>query len=673
MTIFYKNIQLWNGIMDFIEEKLYNLKNNHILFSIFLIILIFSLISSVSASNSLDTDYSNSNAIIQSDNLLTSDNSYKTDNSLESDNSDESENNVLSTNAVYKISSKATSDEIQSIFDNSNSGDTIQFNDREYNNISIVVNKRLNILSTGNSVIHTSDSISTKASDMGLSNSFGFYFSNLASGSVIKGLTLIGNADYGVIVEGGENVTIRDNTVSGGKKAGILLSNSKSSTIAGNTVTKAYDGVVLNHTNRTKISFNKVYSNRDIGLVLENVLLNNVTNNSIYKNGLDGILLKDAKSNRILRNNITYNAISGLHLEGTTTRNIINYNNISSNVVNIYANSLTNGDQMLQNTLMFARKDHENETYVDLENTGAAIVFADDYKAASQGNLLFSHNSIGMNDVWDAKSTMAHPPVNIGANWYFDNDGNYAIGHICPMVFGKAITADELKTLSMGFSSDGKGIFGQLYDGNTPSGAGSFTIDNVKVDGKDYGSAEVGDDGRFDLDLSNLPKGSVVTINISGHVFNITIDDEIISNKRADDPQKDKATDTPENTEKPIKDPLKEGSRSSAKGNGTGSGFGSSNGSGSGEGNFTGSGISVGTLSGQSNQGTGDSGENGGGSGSEGVSAYELLREKDTPAAAKNSQLIAVFAVALVILIIALGYRSKNKDDYASDNENFEL
>ena len=63
----------------------------------------------------------------------------------------------------------------------------------------------------------------------------------------------------------------------------------------------------------------------------------------------------------------------------------------------------------------------------------------------------------------------------------------------------------------------------------------------------------------------------------------------------------------------------------------------------------------------------------GGGSASEGAKAYEILKEENTPATAKNSQLLAVFGVALVILIIALGYRSKNKDDYQLDNHNYEL
>ena len=654
--------------MNFKKDRDYNLKNHQLVFGIFLIILIFVLVNSVSASKQLDMDNPDYNTIIEDNGILTFDDQIQKENRIGADDSVEYEDNVISTNSVYNISADATNDEIQSIFDNSKSGDTIQFNDKEYNDISIVVNKKLNIVSTRNSIIHTSDSISAKASEMGISNSFGFYFTKLSAGSVIKGLRFTGNSDYEIMVEGGDEISIINNTISGGKKGGILLRDSKYNVIDKNTITKAYDGIVLENVNRTKISYNKIYSNRNIGLNMEDVFLNNITNNSIYKNGLDGVLIKDAKSNRILNNNITKNGVSGLRLEGYTTRNIIMHNNISSNVVNIYANSLTNGDQITQNTLMFAKRVYGS--YVEDDNVGAAIVFADNYQAAKQGNMLFSHNSIGANDVWDAKSTMSHPAVNIGANWYFDNDGNYAVGHICPMVFGRAITADELKTLSMGFGGDENGLFGQLYDGNNPQGAGAFTIDNVNVNGKDYGSIEVGEDGRFslnDLDFDELPAGSVITITVGGHSFNVTINERIISNKT-------KTNDTAEiaeNDSYPDEEnlPIKEGASPQGTKNGAGSGTGSLNGSGSGEGNFTGSGISVGTLSGQSNAGTGDSGENGGGSASEGLNAYEILKEENTPTTAKNSQLIAVFAVALVILIIALGYRSKNKDDYNDDGD----
>ena len=642
--------------MDFINYKLNNMENNRYLFFIFLIIIVFSLISSVSASNSLDIDNSNYNTILESNQVINSDNNLNNDDSLKLESSDKYEKDILSVSSVHIIPSDTTNDELQYIFDNSKSGDTIQFNDNVYNNISIVVNKRLNIVSTKNSIVHTSNSLSEKASQMGLTSSFGFYFSKLASGSVIKGLTLTGNSDYGIMVEGGSNITIANNNISCGKKAGIYLRNSRSNTIKSNIVSKAYDGILLNNVNSTKIIANRIQQNRNTGIVLDNVNENNISKNLVTRNSLDGVLLKNSKSNNILRNNITKNGVSGLRMEGFTTKNIIMSNNISSNVVNVYANSLSNNDKMTKNTLMFAKRVFG--TYIADENAGAAIVFGDDYKSVEWGNLDFSYNSIGMNEVWDAKSTMSHPPVNIGANWYFDNDGNYAIGHICPMVFGRAITADEFKTLSMGFSSDGKGIFGQLYNGKTAAGAGSFKIDNVVVNGKDYGSVEVGEDGRFSLDLSSLPAGSVVSINISGHIFNITIDEEILKKSNLPESEKDKKSS-------------KDGENPTATGNGTGTGSGFSNGSGSGEGNFTGSGVSVGDLSGQSNQGTGDSGQNGGGSASEGK-AYEILKD-NTPPTAKNSQLLAVFGVALVILIIALGYRSKNKDDYQLDNHNYEL
>ena len=638
--------------MDFINYKLNNMENNRYLFFIFLIIIVFSLISSVSASNSLDIDNSNYNTILESNQVINSDNNLNNDDSLKLESSDKYEKDILSVSSVHIIPSDTTNDELQYIFDNSKSGDTIQFNDNVYNNISIVVNKRLNIVSTKNSIVHTSNSLSEKASQMGLTSSFGFYFSKLASGSVIKGLTLTGNSDYGIMVEGGSNITIANNNISCGKKAGIYLRNSRSNTIKSNIVSKAYDGILLNNVNSTKIIANRIQQNRNTGIVLDNVNENNISKNLVTRNSLDGVLLKNSKSNNILRNNITKNGVSGLRMEGFTTRNIIMSNNISSNVVNVYANSLSNNDKMTKNTLMFAKRVFG--TYIADENAGAAIVFGDDYKSVEWGNLDFSYNSIGMNEVWDAKSTMSHPPVNIGANWYFDNDGNYAIGHICPMVFGRAITADEFKTLSMGFSSDGKGIFGQLYDGETAAGAGSFKIDNVVVNGKDYGSVEVGEDGRFSLDLSSLPAGSVVSINISGHIFNITIDEEVLKKSNLPESEKDKKSS-------------KDGENPTATGNGTGTGSGFSNGSGSGEGNFTGSGVSVGDLSGQSNQGTGDSGQNGGGSASEGK-AYEILKD-NTPPTAKNSQLLAVFGVALVILIIALGYRSKNKDEYEDDGD----
>lgn len=299
-----------------------NLKNKPLFVVIFLIILFFAFINSVSA---------------MEDNDITLD-----------------ETKLLTVNSVHNISSDISNDDIQSIFDNANSGDTIQFNDKSYDNISIVVNKKLNIVSTKGSTIKTSNSISKKAQSIGIDKSFGFYFTKLASGSVLKGITLTGNSDYEIFVEGGTDITIANNNISGGKSAGIYLNNSENLIVRNNTVKNSKDGIYLNNVNKSLINNNKVFSNENIGLVLINTTSNNITNNAIYKNNLDGVLLEDSQTNNILKNNISYNRVSGLRLEGTTSYNMIKHNNISSNSINIFANSFTKYDEITRNTLMYA-------------------------------------------------------------------------------------------------------------------------------------------------------------------------------------------------------------------------------------------------------------------------------------------------------------------------------
>ena len=615
-------------------KSINNLKNKPIFVVIFLIILVFALINSVSA--------------MEDDDIIVS------------------ETNLLTGNSVHNIASDTTNDDIQSIIDNANSGDTIQFNDKSYDNISIVVNKRLNIVSTKGSTIKTSDSISQKAESMGIDKSFGFYFTKLASGSVLKGITLTGNSDYEIFVEGGTDISISNNTISGGKSAGIHLNNSRNIIVKNNNVKNSFNGIYLGNVNESVIDGNRIFSNENIGLVLRNTASNDITNNRIYSNNLDGVLLEDSQTNNILKNNITNNRVSGIRLEGTTSYNMIKYNNISSNSINIFANSFTKYDEITRNTLMYAKTAFN--TYTGYDNTGSAIYFGDNYETVNKGKMLLSYNSIGFNEQWDAKTDMSNLRVEIGANWYFDNDGNYAIGHICPMIFGSALSASSFKHLSMGFSADGDGVFGQLYEGSKARGAGEFTVDNVNIDGVDYGSVKVDSNGRLNLDLKKLKAGSKITVTINGHSFTVNVEKDLESIPK--DNYQDSETNQ-NNYESDV--PLGSGTNSKISGNGTGSGAGSQSGTGSGEGNFTGSGISVGDLSGQSNAGTSDSGENGGGSASEGAKAYEILKEENAPTSAKNSQLFAVVGVALVILVIALGYRSKNKDEFIDNDETYEL
>lgn len=566
--------------MKYNKEKLTNkLKNKGMIRFIFLIIIIFTLINSVSAINFNDT---------------TLDATNKSSKSL-----------------VHNVYSSSTNDDIQSIFDNSNIGDTIQFNDKSYNDISIVVNKRVNIISTKNSIIHTSNSISPKAKEMGIKNSFGFYFTNLASGSVIKGLTITGNADYGIMVEGGTDISILNNVVSGGEKAGINLHNANNNNIKDNTIKNAYDGVIL----------------------------------------------ENAQNNNILNNKIINNKVSGLRLEGYTAYNTIMYNNISGNVINIYANSHTNKDKITKNTLMYAKK--SSNTYTTIDNTGAGICFGDNYYSVRKQRMIFEYNSIGFNQQWDAKSTMNHPAVDIGSNWYFDNNGNYGLGHICPMVFGGSLSADNFKHLTIGFSKSGKGIIGQLYEGSNAVGAGAFRIDNINIGGKDYGPVDVGSDGRFNIDLSKVPPGTKITVTINGHSFTVTLGKNENSQKNENKTSKTKSETTSESKTDETKDKSNTSVNNKTSTSSNSHGIdpnGESKGTGTGSGNYTTSGTNNGDIAGEK---TG----NQMGESSSDSQAYEIT-EKILDAAAKNNQFIAILGVVFLILLVVLGYKRKNNDDF---------
>ena len=71
------------------------------------------------------------------------------------------DNNMTSlsdgSNTNQNIANDISNDEIQSKFDNAKDGDTFVFTDKEYNDISLVVDKKLNILSKNASIVYSSD------------------------------------------------------------------------------------------------------------------------------------------------------------------------------------------------------------------------------------------------------------------------------------------------------------------------------------------------------------------------------------------------------------------------------------------------------------------------------------------------------------------------------------
>ena len=127
----------------------------------------------------------------------------------------------------YQITSDLSNDDIQGMFDNANEGDTFEFTDDEYKNISLVVNKKLNIVSNKNSVVYSNGQISQRANAMGITDTFGFYFTSNSCGSILSGIKLIAsNSDYGVIVDSSDKTIITDNVIAGGINS-VLVKNAK--------------------------------------------------------------------------------------------------------------------------------------------------------------------------------------------------------------------------------------------------------------------------------------------------------------------------------------------------------------------------------------------------------------------------------------------------------------
>ena len=77
------------------------------------------------------------------------------------------------------------------MLDNAGQGDTFNFVSKEYKGISLVVDKKVNIISNVNSTVYTSGELSNKAQELNIDKTFGFYFTKNSAGSVLSGFNIV--------------------------------------------------------------------------------------------------------------------------------------------------------------------------------------------------------------------------------------------------------------------------------------------------------------------------------------------------------------------------------------------------------------------------------------------------------------------------------------------------
>ena len=373
--------------------------------------------------------------------------------------SDINNNNLTSQSKSHQVTNDLSNDDIQVIFDNSNEGDTIEFTSKEYKNISLVVDKKLNIVSNVKSKIYALESISNKAQSLAIDKTFGFYFTNNSCGSTLKGITILADAsDYGAIVDSSDNTTIKNNVVTGGNKTGILIMNS----------------------NYVDVSFNTVSKSKGDGIQIRDVGFSTIKNNTISYNGRSGIETSNICNNSIVYNDIHHNVLNGITLQDESYGNIIKHNNAYENLNGIFINSTSSYDVINANSFTSNRKNPSIKETGGVYETGNGLLFGSGFKTSKEntpGRLEVKYNVLAHNEMYQAKNNPELPVFKLGDNWFDSTDDSNTF--VCPMLLAGIMKMDTISVKN--------GIGLQMYDtqGEAVKEFGTFDT-KVNINGNQY-------------------------------------------------------------------------------------------------------------------------------------------------------------------------------------------
>ncbi len=383
-------------------------------------------------------------------------------------------NNLTSQSNSYQITDELSNDDIQVLFDNANDGDTVEFTSKEYSDISLVVDKKLNIVSNTKTKIYVSDSISSKAQDLGIDKTFGFYFTSNSGGSILSGITIITDSnDYGVIVDSSDNTTINNNVITGGNRAGILVKNS----------------------DYVDISFNSVSKSKGDGIQIKDVGFSTIKNNTISNNGRSGIETSNINNNSIVYNEIHHNVLNGITLQNRSYGNIIKHNTAYENLNGIFINSTSSYDIINANSFTSNRRNPSIKETGGVYETGNGLLFGSGFKTLKEntpGRLEVKYNVLAHNEMYQAKNNPDLPVFKLGDNWFDSTDD--ANTFVCPMLLAGI--------MKMGTISVKNGIGLQMYDtkGEAVKEFGTFDT-KVNVNGNQYTAKFVNGKATIDANL----------------------------------------------------------------------------------------------------------------------------------------------------------------------------
>ncbi len=305
------------------------------------------------------------------------------------------------------------SKQIQHILNNAASGSIIVFKGSSYDNLQLVINKKLSLVSN----------IGTKINVSNPSGSAVFLInSTKASGSKIIGFTINSTKNPGILINNANNITISNNRISS-TSAAIRIINSSKTNIIKNQFINSLIGISILNSDNIHLSGNNISKNSNVGVFIYNSSDITLINSQITKNGDNktaginseegGAYILNSKRINILNNNISNNS------QGITVRG---QNGLSSAVL-IKSNKIN--DNYGEGILLSGKLKNITASWNYIERNANGIQM--DYSNGQQIIIQSNYIASSVKDRFDVAVEDSGTGINFGS--HYQSDSKYQTGN----------------------------------------------------------------------------------------------------------------------------------------------------------------------------------------------------------------------------------------------------
>lgn len=582
--------------------------------------------------------------------------------------------NVIYVEDASHYSTSTINQDIQRILDNAKDGSVIVFRGAQYENLQLVLNKPLTLISNTGTTVVTSSS----GTAVFLING------NQASGSQIIGFNIITNTTNGILINNTSNVTISNVQVTSKGGTGIQVNRSSNVNISGTSATDSSTGIDVSNSSNIKINGSTVTGNSKRGIRIYNS--NNVTvtsstlknngklsgiysdegavymessdnitiRNNIINNNSQGVTSKDSSNITVTTNTINNNAGEGILLSGSANNISITWNDIEHNANGVQIDYTSGNNVTITSNIINNSESKEVSSHA--EDVGNGINFGVNWcgtLATIESNVIAfnEHRDIDAHDEGHYNEDASlHVGVNVYTNSIVD------INHRFCCKIGS--TAAKLMIAS---NEDGTyKIYFTYPDGSTMTNLPSITVDvtlNNVLHPVTLGDAGIGY-------LSVAGSDAIGTI-IAQYANNVATRATLIPNSNPSHEQQEGLTTYPNSGPNSGNTGGEQGNGNTGTGTGTGSGnipgtatssgtSGSSSNSGSASGT-----LALGAAAAASASGSSSTGSSSDSQGSNGNSQSKTIQELVMDEVEHNSSFWGIIGIIVLLVAVIMAYYRK--------------